>query len=325
MFGIFLQLTSDGEKSRHVNVVSRRQLKCKTHRDALRKTDSLTSLHKNTTHPINSLTMVLQIQIASDLHIEFYKKTNIPEDIIVPNAPILALLGDIGLANTNQLQDFLFHQADRFEKVLFIPGNHEYYNNGTTFTVEQQLEWMKQVCSQRDNIYFMEEQVLELEGVTILATTLWTNIPPESQRKAERYMNDYDVIYMKNTYNGMLRRLNAEDTTKWHQESVDWLESEIERCRESGTPVLVLTHHTPLLSGTSDPNGSDLAKEIEYCAGSDLSRLLRDPVRAWCCGHTHYNFDFIVKDGTARLLSNQRGYDGELTEGYNNSFILKME
>lgn len=48
----------------------------------------------------------LSIQICSDLHLEFYNTfENIPiDDIIIPNAPILALLGDIGLAKTELLE-----------------------------------------------------------------------------------------------------------------------------------------------------------------------------------------------------------------------------
>ena len=71
----------------------------------------------------------LKIQVCSDLHTEFYGCfENIPDDIIVPKAPVLALLGDIGLAKTESLEKFLLLQATRFEHVLFVAGNHEYYN-----------------------------------------------------------------------------------------------------------------------------------------------------------------------------------------------------
>jgi len=87
--------------------------------------------------------MVLQIQIASDLHIEYYKETTIPDDIIVPKAPNLALLGDIGLAHTDQLQNFLYQQADHFQNILFVAGNYEFYNFGTMHKAEEQLAWIK--------------------------------------------------------------------------------------------------------------------------------------------------------------------------------------
>jgi hypothetical protein len=51
--------------------------------------------------PTTTYQRVLRIQIASDLHIEFYGTLdNVPSDIIIPRAPVLALLGDVGLAFT---------------------------------------------------------------------------------------------------------------------------------------------------------------------------------------------------------------------------------
>jgi len=38
----------------------------------------------------------LKIQFASDLHVEF-DRGGVPWDIIVPTAPVLALVGDIGI------------------------------------------------------------------------------------------------------------------------------------------------------------------------------------------------------------------------------------
>jgi len=134
--------------------------------------------------------MTLQLQIASDLHIEFYnnESDNIPDDIIIPKAPILALLGDIGLACDEQLKEFLYAQAHRFETVLFVAGNHEFYNHQSTHTVEEQLEWMKRVCSEKENLHLLEKQAMDINGVRILGTTLcgrlsllntkdWHNIP----------------------------------------------------------------------------------------------------------------------------------------------------
>ena len=62
----------------------------------------------------------VKIQICSDLHIEFYRE-EVPE-IIVPNAPYIALLGDIGLPIKPNYEEFLLKQANRFEKVFVVAG-----------------------------------------------------------------------------------------------------------------------------------------------------------------------------------------------------------
>lgn len=261
---------------------------------------------------INPMSPPFRIQIASDLHIEFYGDyAAIPKDIIAPQAPTLALIGDIGLACTDMLQKFLYHQADQFEKVLFLAGNHEYYNvRGSQKTVQEQLEWMRTVCRQRDNLYFMEKDSIEIDGTLILATTLWSDIPKVTQILANGCMNDYNLCYIQTADDGGIRRLSASDTVQWHAESVTWLEHEISNAKQQ---VVVLTHHTPSVMGTSAPQY--IGDKMNSCFSTDLTRLMESPqVVAWCSGHTHWNYDFQL-NGT-RLLSNQKGYPGHESKGW---------
>lgn len=44
-----------------------------------------------------------------------------------PLAPTLALLGDIGVAKHDKLFVWLEQQLERFEQILYILGNHEFY------------------------------------------------------------------------------------------------------------------------------------------------------------------------------------------------------
>lgn len=268
--------------------------------------------------------MPLQIQVASDLHIEFYDGyEGIPKDIVVPKAPVLALLGDIGLACTDQLREFLYQQANQFETVLLLIGNHEFYNSGgTSHTVQEQTQWLRDVCDKQSNLHLLENTAMELKGVRILGTALWSDIPSSLQPRAAQSMNDYHISYIADEYSKMTRQLAPSDTSQWHSSAVAWLEQEIEASTRKNQPVLVLTHHTPSLKGTSSPQyeGSSLS----HCFSTDLTRLLRSPlVKAWCCGHTHYNFDFMVH--STRLVSNQRGYAQSLTKGYDPSFVLEVE
>jgi Calcineurin-like phosphoesterase len=278
--------------------------------------------------------------------VEFYETPDkIPPDILVPRAPILALLGDVGLT----LRFFLHKQADRFQHVLFLAGNHEFYNchrnNNNNFTsserhnmhtVDDQLAWLRNVCRERPNLHFMERQRLELAGAVILATTLWSHIPAGVAELAQRSMNDYRLCYITmnhgHTNRGKKVPMDAAFTNQWHSDSVQWLEHEIARAARRGQSVYVLTHHTPALQGTSAPqyNGSPLT----HCFSTDLTHLLQHPVRVWACGHTHYNFNGTFQNNqngsgsittTTRLLSNQRGYPNNISAGYDKyGVILKI-
>lgn len=63
----------------------------------------------------------LKIQICSDLHLEFYEKIQVPE-LIVPSAPYLALLGDIGLPIKENYEEFLLKQSELYEEVFIVAG-----------------------------------------------------------------------------------------------------------------------------------------------------------------------------------------------------------
>lgn len=264
----------------------------------------------------------LRIQVASDLHIEFYDKNRSPPNFLIePRAPILALLGDVGLACTDQLRDFLHAQADRFERVLFVPGNHEYYNRrSTTYCMDEQDRWMQSVCSERDSLHFMDNDSMVLNGVLVLGSTLWSEIPDEMLWEAEASMNDYALSYNHDAGEEP-RRVTAMETRQFHRESVAWLRSRVDEAKRDGRKVVVLTHHTPLMTGTSHPRYE--GGSLSCCFSSDLRGLLLcggPPIVAWACGHTHYNFDFVC--GSVRVFSNQRGYRGSPKGEYDRGGIV---
>jgi hypothetical protein len=71
----------------------------------------------------------------SDLHLEFYFNQpgagSHPGYRVFecsPVAPVLALLGDIGLCkDDDKLFNFLERQLKKYEKVFYVMGNHEGY------------------------------------------------------------------------------------------------------------------------------------------------------------------------------------------------------
>lgn len=67
----------------------------------------------------------ISIHLLSDLHLEMEGYENFR---ITPKADILALLGDIGTLNDDRLFRFLRQQTTQFSKVLYLPGNHEFYH-----------------------------------------------------------------------------------------------------------------------------------------------------------------------------------------------------
>ena len=71
----------------------------------------------------------MALQILSDLHLEVPNAYDIFK--IVPTAPYLALLGDIGnvVPHKDDFLAFLTLQLKQFRVLLFVSGNHEAYDS----------------------------------------------------------------------------------------------------------------------------------------------------------------------------------------------------
>ena len=119
----------------------------------------------------------MKIQLLSDLHLEA-NPGFVP--MPAPGADLLVLAGDIGSYQTNSAlaaagdTDF---GLQRFSPkhgwptpVLFVPGNHEY--DGLDF--DEAHTRLRDTCT-RLGITWLEREVLHLNGVRFVGTTLWAD------------------------------------------------------------------------------------------------------------------------------------------------------
>jgi hypothetical protein len=275
----------------------------------------------------------LDIQIVSDLHIEFYSNNNWDEyNLLIPSASILALLGDIGVCTNEesqlQYESFIKWCSERFDKVLFLAGNHEYYNHGTQCTTKDVDEFLNNLSATYTNTIFMNKTSVLINNVYILGTTLWSNIPNEAAgNELERFLNDYKLIYKKGK-NCRPKVITSKDTMLWYTNQIEWLKYEINNSSK-GIPIVVLTHHTPSMKGTSNPHYENNRKIPEsyrnYGFSSSLDDIFKscDKIICWAYGHTHYN-NMQIKEEKTFLFSNQRGYFGSLCKNYNPKLIVKI-
>jgi hypothetical protein len=305
------------------------------------------------------------LQIASDLHLEFVSKLGSANEelefmanVISPKAQVLALLGDIGIPTHPFYKRFLLHQAEQFEAVLVLAGNHEFYDiqppgqhtrkrDNQTWSefykeqaAKQSVRDMKlaisAICAEHPNLHFVDNTRVrfgrEPGAATLLCSTLWSHIPVDAIDQVGATMNDYAMIYTssdsdtatKDSQGVPVSKLTPKDTCQWHAEAVGWLESEIAQLEANGCHCIgVLTHHTPSMRGTSAPQHEVPGNVVNHAFSTDLDQLLRRPsVKLWAYGHTHFNNDQVVH-GT-RLVSNQHGYVFERDENYRSDFVIDM-
>jgi len=255
-----------------------------------------------------------RIQIVSDVHIEFGKENY--DDSIVPKAKYLALLGDIGLPYyRSEYRAFIHQQAKKFEKVIVLAGNHEYYGASLDSTTKAIRDVCKSAPNQ--NVLFGDQLSVLIDGVRILACTLWSDVQPESVELIETCLSDYKHIKKKES-DPEGTTLRVADTVELHKQDLQFLSSAINTAKQTDEPVMVLTHHAPSLRmGMCSPQ--DLEIREAFC--SDLSSLYGAPVQVMCHGHTHW-FKNICFKGT-RFISNPKGYIQD-NMPYDPSFIVTI-
>jgi Icc-related predicted phosphoesterase len=243
----------------------------------------------------------MKIQYFSDIHLEF-GDCDFPET----DADIIIAAGDIGV--DIEAVEWL---AQAPSPVIYIAGNHEYYSGDLSLTRKR----LEQAAAEA-RIDFLENMRVDLDDVRFLGTTLWTDFngaDPDIMQEAIRTMNDFNFI----DYDGV--PLRPEDLVEIHEDSLAWLEVQLD-AKHNGKTV-VITHHAPTMKSWSGEPENDV-RRYAYC--NELSTLLRKyPVDLWIHGHIHHVSDYKV--GGTRVVCNPRGYHGhQQIEGYDPCRIIEI-
>jgi hypothetical protein len=236
----------------------------------------------------------MKIRYMSDLHMEF--TDYVPERVPSVGEDIVVLAGDIGIGTVG-IEWAKRAFPDR--PVLYVLGNHEFYRHDFHQLIDQ-----AHASAKGSNVYFLENDRVDLGGIRFLGATLWTGFDLVSTssrsktiRACEGALNDFTIIRKGK------QDLDVVDTIKRHSASRAWLEDEI---GQSALPVVVVTHHSPSLANQHP----DYIGEI-LCAAfhSNADDLFRVPLQLWISGHNHYSCEVQVNG--IDLVSNQRGYPRE--------------
>ena len=250
----------------------------------------------------------MKLHLLSDLHNEFLRSKSVPP-IAETDADLIVLAGDIdtGLRGL----EWAAGEAERLGKpVIYVSGNHEYYRYDISLTAA-----MRAFAAQHELLHFLENDELVIDGVRFLGCTLWTDYravgdPAEAMPVVMQRLNDHHLIS-----NGE-RLFLPEDALALHRESRAWLAARLAQPFDGKT--VVVTHHAPSLLCKHPRFPMD---EFGTAFLSDLPELLAQ-ADLWCFGHTHANLDTQV--GRCRLVSNQRGYEGEAMWGFEAGRVLEI-
>ena len=267
------------------------------------------------------------LRIASDLHLEFFQPYQVdhyemfPPDDRDKNA-VLILAGDIVLASKmKEYLPFFRELGRRFESIIFITGNHEYYSNsfqGAHDAIEAVLKdkWL-------NNYHWLKNNCVGYGDVMIWGATLWTDMNrqhPICMMQAAGGMPEFrgSVVWDAETR----EMFTPDHSVRLHNESIYHLKEFFRNFNQDHQRHVIVTHHAPSYESVgamykgSDLNGafaSELSHEI----------LEREPV-LWIHGHMHDPSDYMI--GESRIICNPLGYPNHGKEGkyFNNKLFIEV-
>lgn len=262
----------------------------------------------------------MKISLMSDLHLEFdpdFSPTN-------PGSDVLVLAGDIFVADyftrseaspyyakAQQVKDFFKHCRKEWARVVYIPGNHEYYY-GYIDTADQILA---DVVAEYD-VTFLQKDYVDIEGVRFFGGTLWTDVGgrnPISEYEIRRSMNDYRLIERKSDH----RKFTPLDSARIHNDTLSAMKSAFDG--HEGQKV-VLTHHAPSYQSVHEKYKHDVYVNHAYYSNLDQFVATLAP-EYWFHGHMHNCFDYTI--GKTRVVCNPKGYRNENPD-FNPNLILNL-
>jgi hypothetical protein len=204
-------------------------------------------------------------------------------------------------------RQFLKRCSDAFPHVIYIAGNHEFYNGKWMRT----LDVLHQECAKFPNIHFLECESVKIDDVTFIGGTFWTDMnkgDPLTLHAVRDMMNDFRTI--RKEFDGYTK-LKPVDTVVRHKKMLGYIRSVVaERHDEK---FVVVGHHSPSKMSTHEQYKNEYLMNGAY--SSDCSEFILDhpQIKLWTHGHTHHPFDYVI--GETRIVCNPRGYqDGSYSE-----------
>lgn len=230
------------------------------------------------------------LQILSDLHLEFMNEFERGRWLGAQDptgVDVLVLAGDICLAP--QLPKVLAAFCDAFPEVVFVTGNHEYYQSSPSEV--HGLLWDLQV--EHSNLHWLHNQAKEVAGLLFVGGTLWFPKPPEPTYSSRFGMNDYRVI---------------QDFEPWVYEENFLCEAVLKALAPKAD--VVVTHHIPTSSCISPRFRVGGAASMNHYFCRDLTRQIEEwQPQLWCFGHTHDRMTQVIRN--THVVANPLGYPHE--------------
>ena len=247
----------------------------------------------------------ITMQIYSDLHIEIWNK--------IPDIPVkskyLFLAGDICPLNHPLFYKFFGFCSTRWEKVFYVPGNHEFYSERKNYN-ELDFEYNLKLKEKYKNVYFLNDTFVELnDEINVYGSIFWTFPTYTSTYTAKLDIKDYSYIKYFNKQLNHVTSLDVNFIKELSEKSFVSLKKHLENTKKI---TIVMTHFPPLREGTCNPIYNNQKEDkTNYFTWNDkiINNFNLKNVPLWISGHTHWSYNIEKNDCV--FISNQLGYKYE--------------
>ena len=232
----------------------------------------------------------MKLNILSDLHLSL-GALDPPDN----DADVAVLAGDIA-----RPREAIAWASALRKPVLYVAGNHEFYGG----TLDGTLDALR-ACAEGTQVHVLDDDVLVVDGVRFLGSTLWTDFAlfGEARRasvmhEARRFMRDFTRIRVGDAPDALF---TPGDSAARFARHARWLAQRLAEPFDG--PTVVVTHHAP---SRHSIHPRFAGSPLNACFVSDLEPLLDGRACLWIHGHTHDSFDYDI--GGTRVVCNPRGY-----------------
>lgn len=210
----------------------------------------------------------MKFQYISDLHFEFGKFMNIEK-----YADSIIIAGDIGDPTQKYYYGFFKYLSEKFERIFFVAGNHEYYSKKRR-SMQETETMLQEIASNFTNVFYLQNDVYHFtdSDISIFGSTMWTQIKNNEISEVVTSISDYNLIddFTVGTCNQL------------HNEAKNKLEDVVNKNPER--KWIVITHHMPQ-TRLIHPKYQKI--KINSAFASDIPFLDNDNIHHVIYGHTH--------------------------------------
>lgn len=243
----------------------------------------------------------MRIQLMSDIHFEHHADAgdSFIGSIHPNNVDVLVLAGDVcEMLREDLARATMTALCRKFEHVLWVPGNHEYYSDRSVATTEQRMRDLESTVPSLKLLRTGE--VVTIKGQRFLGDTMWFS---EDPLVAATKYKIKDARCISNLY-------------PWvHQHNAAFRKFLKKELKEGD---IVVTHHLPSRLSIAPRWKTAITNSFFVSEQDDL--IMKHSPAFWFHGHTHDPQNYML--GKTQVIANPLGYPYEAVP-FNENLVVE--